>query len=44
MKQAMARLDKLRTDSKAYDVSGILSDYGWTLDLFKPRFQVKADA
>lgn len=41
--QLMGALEKLRTDGEAYDVSGVLSDYGWSLHLFKPHFHVKAD-
>jgi TonB family protein len=37
-------LEKLRADSEPYDVSAELSDYGWSLQLFKPHFRISADS
>jgi TonB family protein len=37
-------LEKLRANSEAYDVSGELSDYGWSLQLFKPHFRISSDS
>jgi TonB family protein len=41
--QLMAQLEKVRASDDAYDVSGVLSELGWSLHLFKPRFHIAAD-
>jgi TonB family protein len=40
MKPVIADLENLRTDDRAYDVSGVLSDESWNLNLFKRHFRI----
>jgi TonB family protein len=44
IEQLIGTLEKLRANSEAYNVSGELSDYGWSLQLFKPHFRISADS
>lgn len=41
--QLVGQLQKLRTSNEPYDVAGELTDYGWSLRLFKPNFRISAD-
>jgi hypothetical protein len=41
--QLVAQVEKVRTSDDAYDVSGVLSELGWSLHLFKPHFHIAAD-
>ncbi len=40
MKPIFADLEKLRTDDRAYDVAGVLSDDSWYLNLLKRHFRI----
>ncbi len=40
MKPVLADLGKLRTDDRAYEVSGVLSDESWQINLYKRHFRI----
>jgi hypothetical protein len=39
----VAQVEKVRASDDAYEVSGVLSELGWSLHLFKPHFHIAAD-